>query len=348
MSRNRDFVQTVIGTSAPTDFRELATRIRDAGLLKRRLGYYSFKIPLTITAYLAGWYALFFVGDSWGALWVAAFLGVMFTQLGFVGHDAGHQQVFATRRANSVLGMGVGNALVGISFGWWVPKHNAHHAFPNHVGRDPDLDAALVPRGLRDRDDGATHGLSRFMASRQAWLFFPLMLLRSTGLHVLGIQRLLRNHDRRAAVEGVLLAAHFALYLTIVLWVLSPMKALAFVGLQQAVFSVYLGCSFAPNHKGMPVIAGDAEVSFERRQVTTSRNVKGGWLTNLALGGLNYQIEHHLFPSMPRPNLARARRIIKPFCLENGLGYSETSFLGSFREALGQMRSVASQVALTP
>jgi fatty acid desaturase len=333
-------VQTVIAPSAPADFPELATRIRDAGLLKRRLGYYSLKIPLTIIAYLAGWCALFFVGNSWSALGVAAFLGVMFTQLGFVGHDAGHQQVFGTRRANSVLGMGVGNALVGVSFGWWVPKHNAHHAFPNQVGRDPDLDGSLIPQGLREPRAEAPNGLSRFMASKQAWLFFPLMLLRSTGLHVLGIQRLLRNHDRRAAVEGVLLAAHFAVYLTIVLWVLSPLKALAFVAVQQAVFSVYLGCSFAPNHKGMPVIAGDAEVSFEWRQVTTSRNVKGGMLTNFMLGGLNYQIEHHLFPSMPRPNLARARKIVRPFCLENGLGYCETSFVGSFRQTLRQMRSV--------
>ena len=331
---------TAITNKAPADFRELATRVRDAGLMKRRLDYYGLKIPLTIAAVAGGWCALFFVGNSWNALLVAAFLGVMFTQLGFVGHDAGHQQVFGTRRANSLLGMGVGNALIGVSFGWWVPKHSAHHAFPNQVGRDPDLDAGSIPQGLRDGEARAPHGLSQFMASWHAWLFFPLMLLRSTGLHVLGIQRLLRNRDRAAFVEGLLIAAHFAAYLTIVLWVLSPLKALAFVAVQQAVFSVYLGCSFAPNHKGMPVFASDAEMSFERRQVTSSRNVKGGRLTNFVLGGLNCQIEHHLFPSMPRPNLARARSIVRSFCIENGLGYCESSFVGSLRQTLRQMRSV--------
>jgi fatty acid desaturase len=334
-------VQTVVDNKTPANFRELATCIHDAGLLKRRLGYYGSKIGLTVAGFAAGWCALIFIGNSWFALLIAGFLGLMSTQLGFLGHDLGHQQVFRTHRANSLLGMGIGNALIGVSFGWWVPKHSAHHAFPNHIGRDPDLDAGLIPPELQSDSAQPPNRISRFMTSWQAWLFFPLMIFRSTGIHVLGIQRLLRNRDRPAAVECLLIAAHFAVYLTVVLWVLSPLKALAFVVVQQAVFSIYLGFSFAPNHKGMAVIPGDAEMSFARRQVTTSRNVRGGRLTNFALGGLNYQIEHHLFPSMPRPNLARAQEIVRSFCVESGLGYCEESFIGSFQRTLRQLRSVA-------
>ena len=84
------------------------------------------------------------------------------------------------------------------------------------------------------------------------------MLFRSTGLHVLGLQRLVRNRDRAAAIEALLIAAHFACYLTIVFWVLSPLKALAFLAVQQGVFVSTSACSFAPNHKGMAVIRGDA------------------------------------------------------------------------------------------
>ena len=74
-----------------------------------------------------------------------------------------------------------------------------------------------------------------------------------------GIQRLMRRRDREAGYGG----AHSwpcmpALYLTCVLWVLSPLRALAFVAIQHAVFSVYLGCSFAPNHKGIPIIEADS------------------------------------------------------------------------------------------
>ena len=173
--------------------------------------------------------------------------------------------------------------------------------------------------------------VASWLARWQAPLFFPLMLLRSSGMHVLGIQRLLRRRDRAAAVEASLILLHAALYLTVVLWVLSPLKALAFVAVQQAVFSLYLGISFAPNHKGMPIIESATAAGFARRQVITARNVSGGRLTTFMLGGLNYQIEHHLFPSMPRPNLRRVQGMVRDFCAATDLGYSEETFVESFR-----------------
>jgi fatty acid desaturase len=312
-------VQTVGIDAESGDFRLLALQVRGAGLLDPRPVYYTLKIVLTVAVFGAGWAALVAVGNSWATLGVAAFLGVAFTQLGFLGHDAGHHQVFRSRRANRRLGLVVGNVLIGLSFGWWVSKHSAHHAHPNQIDLDPDIgDNPVVLQSTQ----------------RQAWLFFPFMLTRSLGLHVTGIQRLLRQRDRVAALEGSLIALHAALYLTALLWVLSPLKALAFIAVQQAIFSMYLGCSFAPNHKGMPLLERNVEMSFAQRQVITARNVTGGWFTTFRLGGLNYQIEHHLFPTMPRPNLKRAQGLIRAFCIGSGLGYSEDTLVGSFHQAV--------------
>ena len=298
------------------------------GLLDRRRGYYRVKITLTIFAFFAGWALFVIVGNSWAALAVAPLVGLTFTQLGFLGHDAGHNQVFRSRRRNRLLGLIVGNALIGLSFGWWVPKHNAHHDHPNEIGRDPDIgEGSALP-------SSDARGLASWLARWQAPLFFPLMLLRSSGMHVLGIQRLARRRDRAAAAEACLILLHAALYLTVVLWVLPPLKALAFVVIQQAVFSVYLGVSFAPNHKGMPIIESASEAGFARRQVVTARNISGGRLTTFLLGGLNYQIEHHLFPSMPRPNLPRVQGLVRDFCAATDLGYSEESFVESFRQII--------------
>jgi fatty acid desaturase len=332
-------METATIHAPPGDFRALAVEIRDAGLLDRRFGYYALKIGLTLACFGAGWAALVIVGDSWATLGIAALLGVMFTQLGFVGHDAGHQQVFRSRRANWVLGLAVGNALIGLSFGWWVPKHSAHHAHPNQIDRDPDIGEGLV---LSD-----SSRLMRFLTRSQGTLFFPLMLLRSVGLHVSGIQRLVRQRDRAAAGEALLLALHAAGYLTIVLLVLSPLKALAFVAVQQAIFSIYLGLSFAPNHKGMPVLDTDTKMGFARRQVITARNITGGRLVTFLLGGLNYQIEHHLFPTMPRPNLARAQSIVQPFCIASDYGYCEATLFGSYAQTFRHVRDVAAS-ALVP
>jgi fatty acid desaturase len=303
------------------------------GLLDRRPGYYRVKITLTIAGFFAGWALFVLAGDSWAALAVAPVAGMMVTQLAFIGHDAGHNQVFGTRRRNRLLGLIVGNALIGLSFGWWVPKHNAHHAHPNELGRDPDIgDGAVLAW-----PDAPGHGpgpLAWWLARWQAPLFFPLMLLRSGGMHVLGIRRLLRRRDRAAAAEAALIVLHAALYLTVVLWVLSPLRALAFVAVQQAVFSLYLGISFAPNHKAMPLIGSATGAGFARRQVVTARNISGGRLTTFMLGGLNYQIEHHLFPSMPRPNLRRVQGLVRDFCAATDLGYSQESFAGSFRQII--------------
>jgi fatty acid desaturase len=314
-------------------FRALALQVRAMGLLDRRPGYYRVKIGLTIFAFLAGWALFVIVGNSWTALAVAPLIGIMFTQLGFIGHDAGHNQVFGARRRNRVLGLIVGNALIGLSFGWWVPKHNAHHAHPNETGRDPDIGEGLA-LASPDAPGNERGPVASWLARWQAQLFFPVMVLRSSGMHVLGIKRLLQRRDHASAVEASLILLHAVLYLTVVLWVLSPLKALAFIAVQQAVFSVYLGISFAPNHKGMPLIESGTAAGFARRQVVTARNISGGRLTSFLLGGLNYQIEHHLFPSMPRPNLPRVQGLVRDFCVATDLGYSEENFVESFRQII--------------
>lgn len=319
---------------APGDYQTLARLVRDAGLLERHGDRYLVRMGVILAAFAAGFAALFAVGDSWTSLGVAAFLAFIFTQVGFVAHDAGHQQIFDSRRANNVVGLVAANALTGLSFGWWVPKHNAHHAHPNVVGQDPDIGAGAVALSFTTDIARSRRGAARVLARYQAWLFFPLLMLEGAGLHISGVDTVLRRRDRSAAVEGLLLAMHAAFYLTVVFWVLSPLRAFTFLVVQQALFGLYLGCSFAPNHKGMPVLEGDSDLGFLRRQVITARNVTGGRFMAFMLGGLNYQIEHHLFPVMPRCNLPRARGIVRAFCAERGIGYHEDSLVRSYGQAL--------------
>ena len=328
-------------------FRALALQVRAMGLLDRRPGYYRVKITLTIVAFFAAWALFVLVGNSWAAVAVAPLVGMMFTQLGFLGHDAGHNQVFGARRRNRLLGLVVGNTLIGLSFGWWVPKHSAHHAHPNELGRDPDIGEGIVLASAGAPGDGPG-ALASWLARWQAPLFFPLMLLRSAGLHVLGIKQLAGRRDRAAAVEASLITLHAVLYLTVVLWVLSPLKALAFVAVQQAVFSLYLGVSFAPNHKGMPIIESATAAGFARRQVITARNISGGRFTTFMLGGLNYQIEHHLFESMPRPNLRRVQGLVRDFCVAADLGYREETFVGSFRQIVQHLSDAGAAAGRRP
>jgi fatty acid desaturase len=182
--------------------------------------------------------------------------------------------------------------------------------------------------------------LSQIIFRCQAYLFFPMLLAEAASLHAASIKALAGRGIRRQPTEAVLLGLHLAGYLAVVFVVLSPLRAVIFILVQQGLFGFYMGASFAPNHKGMPILQPEDEHDFLRRQVLTSRNVRGGWFTDLALGGLNYQIEHHLFPSMPRSNLRRSQPLIRDFCRQHGLPYREASLIGSYSEALRYLHDV--------
>ncbi len=171
-------------------------------------------------------------------------------------------------------------------------------------------------------------GLTALINRRQGWLFYPLLLLEGANLHLQSVRSLAQPRQVQGRwLELGLFTLRFALYLGAVFWVLPLGMAFAFLGVQLAVFGLYMGTSFAVNHTGMPIIPADARLDFLAKQVRTSRNISGGFWASLLLGGLNYQVEHHLFPSMARPHLARTREIVREYCRSNDIVYTETSLV---------------------
>ncbi|MFJ4189553.1 fatty acid desaturase family protein [Kitasatospora sp. NPDC089509] len=315
-----------------SDFAQLSRRMAAEGLLDRRPGYYAVRVGLVLAAFLGGWYALFALGDTWWQLALAAGMSVVFAQVALLSHDLAHRQVFGRRLPSEIGGRIAANLLMGMSYGWWMNKHTRHHANPNHETRDPDVSPDLVVWSQRQAREAG--GLARFIGRRQAYLFFPLLLLEGPNLSFNSFRALRGPAVKRPVLEGVLLVVHFAAYFGLVLAALPVGKAVAFLAVHQALLGVYLGCVFAPNHKGMLMVTPELRLDFLRRQVLTSRNVRGGAVLDAVMGGLNYQVEHHLFPSMPTPALGRAARITREFCAEKGIPYYETGLLRSYREIL--------------
>ncbi len=319
-----------------SDFAALSRRITSAGLMRRRPIYYAARLCVVAFMFFGGWAAFFLIGPSWWQLATAAFLAVTFTQAGLVGHDLAHRQVFRTRKPGEIAGRLVGNLGIGMSYGWWTDKHTRHHNNPNHDDLDPDVAPAVLIWATESAF--GRRGLKGFITRHQAGLFFPLLTLLAIDLKVSSVKALRAGVVKRPRVETALLIVHAVAYLSALLIVLSPVQAIAFLLVHQALFGVYLGMTFAPNHKGMPHPTSDED--FLRKQVLTSRNVRGGWLTDAALGGLNYQIEHHLFPGMPTPNLRKAQPIVQAYCAEIGVAYEQTSLVTSYRQALQHLHQV--------
>ncbi|SPT50322.1 fatty acid desaturase family protein [Actinomadura madurae] len=321
-----------------SDFAPLARRVRDSGLLDRRRGYYVRVIGLNLAATAAVWGAVAWAGDSWWTVLLGVPLAVLAARTGFLGHDAGHRQIARSARANRWLGLVLGNLLLGMGHGWWSDKHNRHHANPNHVGKDPDVGEGVL--AWTAEQAGRQRGVLRWVARHQAVLFFPLLTLEGVNLKV-GSVLFLRGRSRRdRVVEGGLLLAHAVGYLALALSLLPVEKAVALMVVQHALFGLHLGAVFAPNHKGMAMPEPGQRWGHLRRQVLTSRNVRGGPVTDWVMGGLNYQIEHHLFPGVPRCNLRKMQPMVREHCAAVGVPYTETGLVASYREALGHMREI--------
>lgn len=310
--------------STTHSYTALARAVREEGLQGRTHGFYALLgsgLLLALAGVAAG---MVLLGESWLQLLVAAGLGLVLTQIAFLAHEAAHRQVLGSGPANDRLGRVLSTLVVGISYSWWMNKHTRHHANPNRLGKDPDVDADTVV--FHSEDAAGRTGVWAWFTRRQGWFFFPLLLLEGLNLHVQSVRSLARPEPVRGRwLELAMLGVRFGGYLSLVCWLLPLGMAAAFVGVQLAVFGFYLGASFAPNHVGMPVVPRDTKLDFLSKQVLTSRNVSGGWWMTLLLGGLNHQIEHHLFPSMPRPHLSRARQLVRTHCRAFDVAYTETS-----------------------
>ena len=266
----------------------------------------------------------------------------MSTQIGFLGHDVGHLQVTRDPRLSRFLGLIDGNLLGGLSYGWWVDKHNAHHAHPNDLETDPDVRAGVFVFDASQANE--RRGIAAWTTRHQAALFFPFLLGEAINLHVSSVRRIAGPDFRHRIPEAALVITHFVAYVTLLVFTLTWLQALLFVFIHKGLQGLYLGCSFAPNHKGMPILTAEQAADPLLRQVLTSRNVRGGPFTDFALGGLNYQIEHHLFPSMPRPNLRHAQSVVRSFCERRGVPYLEASAFVSYSTALRHLHTVGDEL----
>ena len=321
-----------------SDYSVLLKSVQAQGLLERRYLYYVIRSTVLLLALASCGVGFALIGDSWLQLAVAAALAVVLTQVIFLSHDAAHRQIFKSSKANEIMALVLGNGISGVSLAWWNNKHNKHHQAPNQIGKDPDIRPNAVvfyPAELpRSR-------VLRFMRKNQGWWFFPLLVVEALNLHARSLIAVFtRKELKRRHTEMVVILARLSVYPAVLFVFLSPGIAAGFLAVQMAVTGVYLGSVFAPAHVGMPILPHDLRIDFLRRQVLISRNIISTRFTTWLMGGLNYQVEHHLFPNMPRPNLRRAKAVVESFCETHDVAYTEKTLLQAWVLIIRHMNKV--------
>ncbi|WP_422933167.1 fatty acid desaturase family protein [Sinomonas sp. P47F7] len=307
----------------------LQKEVRTSGLLDRRRGYYITLFAVLLAAWGAAWTGFALLGPTWYQLLIAAGIGILTTQFGFLAHEAAHSQIFSSWPVNEWSARLVGNGFTGISYAMWQQKHSRHHSNPNEIGKDPDIKPGMI--AFHDAVAAARPRWLGVFTRRQGYLLFLFLPFLGVALQVDSFRFLLRRTPvKRRGVEVAILAARVLAVPALAFWLLPPGIAAAFIGVQQAVFGLYMGATFAPNHKGMKIFPTSSKADFLTRQVLASRNITGGALMDLLMGGLNHQIEHHLFPTMPRPALRHAEKLVRRHCSGRGIPYTATTLFASY------------------
>lgn len=350
-SRKSSALDTPDDNSIPRDFNppkspvianqytELKRLIKQNRLLDQQPAYYTYKILFTMSLLAVSVIFLLVINNFELQLLNAVFMAFAFAQIGFLAHDIGHRQVFRTNRNTELSAFVIGNMLLGWSWSWWIDKHNRHHGHPNSLDSDPDIAIPLL--AFTEEEACSRQGFLRFMVKYQAYFVLPLELLGWLTFLVFSIRFLFKRKAKYPLAEMLVILFHYLLYFGLLFSRLNMWQAILFFIVHRALFGLYLGSVAAPNHKGMLVLDKDSQLDFLRQQVLTSRNVKAHPLTDFWYGGLNYQIEHHLFPTMPRNRLKEAQHIVKAYCEQHSIPYHETGVLQSYREILGYLHEVS-------
>ena len=323
----------------PNDYAELKRQVKQAKLLDPQPVYYAFKIIVLTALLVLGIFILVSVHNFAVQLLDAVYLGFVYGQMSGIAHDIAHRQVFRSTRTNRIASLVIGNLLLGLSYGWWITKHNLHHSHPNDVDMDPDVNFPVI--AFTEEQALDKRGIWRWFVKHQAYFFLPLLTLEAYNMRFHSLRVLVQRKARQPLFEGLIILVYYACYLGLLFSIFSVWQAILFIVVHHACWGVYLGMIFAPNHKGMPYLDKTNKLDFLRSQVLTARNIYSHPLTDFFYNGLNFQIEHHLFPTMPRNNLRHAQAIVKEFCKEKGIPYYETNMIQSYREIVQHLAEIS-------
>lgn len=181
-----------------------------------------------------------------------------------------------------------------------------------------------------------------FLQRYQAWLFYPM---RTTLFVFLArfsdIYYFKKTFNKGMLWQIIIFAVGIIIWYVLPFFVFDISKVLLLLVVVSIATGVYLTNIFAPNHKGMEMIEKEKKISFLEQQIITSRNISGNTFNDFVFLGLNYQIEHHLFPNCPRNKLHLITPYVLKICKKYKLSYTVTGFIESNRIIISELNRIA-------
>ncbi|XP_020098346.1 delta(8)-fatty-acid desaturase 2-like [Ananas comosus] len=342
-------------SDASRDYRRLVAEFARAGLFEKRGRGALLVLAAMLLMLAAAVYGVLASSSAIVHLLSAALMGALWMQSGFLGHDSGHYNVLPTPALNRLVQVVAGNCMAGISIEWWKQNHNAHHIACNSLDFDPDVQhmplfavSAKLFASLRSAFYGRTMRFdraARLLVSYQHWTFYPVMCLARLNLFAQSLVLLLSPAKRvpHRAQELLGLLVFWTWFPLLLSFLPSWTERLAFVLVSFAATGVQ-HVQFCLNHFSSSVYVGPPRGNdwFEKQTAGTLDISCSPWM-DWFHGGLQFQVEHHLFPRLPRCHLRRVAPLVQDLCKKHGLQYSSSSFWDANLRTLATLRAAALQ-----
>eukprot|EP00521_Asterionellopsis_glacialis_P008849 CAMPEP_0195285944 /NCGR_PEP_ID=MMETSP0707-20130614/3593_1 /TAXON_ID=33640 /ORGANISM="Asterionellopsis glacialis, Strain CCMP134" /LENGTH=570 /DNA_ID=CAMNT_0040345521 /DNA_START=85 /DNA_END=1797 /DNA_ORIENTATION=+ len=343
------------------DFREIRQELLRRGLFETDPVYYYQKYAWYATLFVSALYLSLACTSTAAHMAGAVVMGFFWQQLAGWGHDIGHSSVSHNFQYDNLIGATIGCALMGISTGWWKHSHNTHHVVCNSIENDPDIQhmpvLAITPEIMKKPFWSSYHdkvifvdAAARFFIRHQHWFFFPIMMFARFNLYAQSWILLLTTNDKKSIImyyrnhEIISLLFFFGWVSAVALSMPTMAETVAWVLVSHAV-TLLLHVQICFSHFSADTYHGnaynDASDEWYIMQIKTTLNIDcHKWMDWFHIG-LQFQIEHHLFPTLPRHNLPIAKEMVMQVCRKHGIPYNQQTFYQGTLSTLRCLRETA-------
>jgi len=340
--------------------REIRQKLLAEGRFTTKMSYYYLLYARLAMMFAGVIYLSIFCESFWAHMCGAALLGLFWQQIAFIGHDIGHNAISHDWATDNRWGLFFGNFATGIGIGWWKRSHNVHHIVCNSIENDPDIQHLPI-MSVTNEAFGKwwstyhekwmiTDSVTRFLVSYQHYLFYPIMAFARFNLYaqsyILAFN--MKEKIRNRAYEIITLTG-FITWLSALIYFIPAntyggYEKIAFLFLSHNIAGV-LHVQICLSHFAMDTYHGQAynddKDEWFRMQLATTLNINCYPWMDWFHGGLQFQIEHHLWPRLPRHELRYASELVQEFCKENNVYYHYPAWIPAQIELVARLKKVA-------
>lgn len=295
-------------------FKELKEEIRKEGLLNRIPIRGTFEMFLIILSLLIA----FYTSPLWNPILLGLFLTLVMTRSVFVSHDILHTQYFKSKSLSKILSYPFSALILNLSPSWWDWKHNVnHHSYCNIEGKDDDI-KAMDGAFMKNKGNNKFLKKHKYIIFWGAQFFMYPAFVRASYKFVI---------SRKLWSEMFLMLMHIPIFWGTLIYQIGFLNTLIVFFTVSFSLSPWMSFGFITNHLGCETFDPEegSQLTWMELQMRTSRSLIGGKFIHWFYGGLNTQIEHHLFPKAPRFNLLKVQKITKAFSEKHNILYFETT-----------------------